>query len=48
MKCSAASLQRKHQKKYGVTAACVGGFHIDGISAEQIEEVVEAIKNFDI
>ncbi|MDE5931801.1 MAG: hypothetical protein K2H40_04870 [Lachnospiraceae bacterium] len=41
-------LAEKASKKYGVTAACVGGFHIDDINAEQIEEVVSAIRNFDI
>ena len=41
-------LAERASKKYGVTAACVGGFHIDDISAGQIEEVVAAIRNFDI
>ncbi len=41
-------LAEKASKKYGVTVVCVGGFHIDGISAEQIKEVLEAIRNFDI
>lgn len=41
-------LAEKASKKYNVTAVCTGGFHVDGISAEQIEEVVSAIQNFDI
>lgn len=41
-------LAEKASKKYGVTVACIGGFHIDGINAGQIKEVVDAIRNFDI
>lgn len=41
-------LAEKASKKYGVTAVCVGGFHIDNINADQIKEVMEAIRNFDI
>lgn len=41
-------LAEKASKKYGVTVVCTGGFHIDGISAGQIKEVVDAIRNFDI
>ena len=41
-------LAEKAAKKYGVTAVCVGGFHIDNISAEQIDEVMEVVRNFDI
>lgn len=41
-------LAEKASKKYGVTAACIGGFHINDINAEQIKEVVDAIQNFDI
>lgn len=41
-------LAEKASKKYGVTAVCIGGFHIDDISAGQIEEVVDAVRNFDI
>ena len=41
-------LAEKASKKYGVTAVCIGGFHIDHISAEQVKEVVSAIRNFDL
>ena len=41
-------LAEKASKKYGVAAVCAGGFHVDDISAGQIEEVVAAIQNFDI
>ncbi|MCM1037786.1 MAG: hypothetical protein NC434_00565 [Ruminococcus sp.] len=41
-------LAEKASKRYGVPAVCVGGFHIDGMSAEQIREVVTAVRNFDI
>lgn len=41
-------LAEKASKKYGVTAVCVGGFHIDGMNAEQIEEVGSAIRDFEI
>lgn len=41
-------LAEKTSKKYGVTAVCIGGFHINGISAEQIKEVLEAIRDFNI
>lgn len=40
------TLAEKAAKKYGVTTVCVGGFHIDDISAGQIEEVVSAIREF--
>lgn len=42
------TLAEKAAKKYGVTAVCTGGFHVDGMNAEQIKEVVSAIRNFDI
>lgn len=41
-------LAEKASKKYGVTVVCTGGFHIDNINDEQIKEVVNAIRNFDI
>lgn len=42
------ALAEKASRKYGATVVCVGGFHVDGISAEQIREVVETVRNFDI
>ena len=41
-------LAEKASKKYGVTAVCIGGFHIDDINTGQIKEVVDAIQKFDI
>ena len=41
-------LAEKASKKYGVTVVCVGGFHIDNINADQIKEIMAAIRNFDI
>ena len=41
-------LAEKAAKKYGVTAVCIGGFHMDGISAGQIREVAAAVQNFDV
>lgn len=41
-------LAEKASKKYGATVVCTGGFHMDGINAGQIQEVVDAIRNFDI
>ena len=41
-------LAEKASKKYKATAVCTGGFHMDNMSAEQIEEVVSAIQNFDL
>lgn len=41
-------LAEKASKKYGVTAVCTGGFHLDGMKTEQIREVVSAIEKFDI
>ena len=41
-------LAEKASKKYGVTAVCVGGFHIDDINAGQIQEVMAAIRDFNI
>ncbi|MDE6219583.1 MAG: hypothetical protein K2G51_03975 [Lachnospiraceae bacterium] len=39
-------LAEKAAKKYGVTVVCTGGFHVDHMSAAQIEEVTAAIQNF--
>ncbi|HCT93179.1 MAG TPA: hypothetical protein DF613_17605 [Lachnospiraceae bacterium] len=41
-------LAEKAARKYGVTVVCTGGFHVDGMDAGQIEEVVSAIRNFRI
>lgn len=41
-------LAEKASKKYGVTAVCTGGFHVDNIDAGQIREVVSAIENFEL
>ncbi|MDE6203821.1 MAG: hypothetical protein K2O16_15475 [Lachnospiraceae bacterium] len=41
-------LAEKASKKYGVTAVCIGGFHIDNMETGQIKEIVSAIQNFDI
>lgn len=39
-------LAEKAAQKYEVTAVCVGGFHMDGISAGQIKEVISAVREF--
>ena len=41
-------IAEKAVKKYGVNVVCTGGFHMDGISADQIEEVISAVRNFEI
>lgn len=41
-------LAERVSKKYGVPVVCTGGFHVDGMKKEQIEEVVSAIRNFNI
>lgn len=41
-------LAEKASKKYGVTAACTGGIHVDGLDERQIREVVSAIEHFEI
>lgn len=41
-------LAEKASKKYGVTAVCTGGIHVDHMDGEQIREVVAAIRDFDI
>lgn len=33
-------------KRYNSVAVCVGGFHCDNLTAEQIQEVVDAVKIF--
>lgn len=37
-------LAEKASKKYGVTAICTGGFHVDNMSPAQIEEVIAALQ----
>lgn len=32
-------------RRYNCTAVCTGGFHVDGITAEQIAELMEAVRN---
>lgn len=33
-------------KRYNSVAVCAGGFHCDNLTAAQIQEVVDAVKNF--
>ena len=33
-------------KKYNAVTVCAGGFHCDNLTAEQIQEVVDAVKIF--
>jgi hypothetical protein len=37
-------LAEKAAKKYGVVVMCSGGFHVDQIEKEQIDEVLEAVR----
>lgn len=41
-------LAEKASRKYGVTVVCTGGFHVDHMDAGQIEEVVSAVRDFDL
>lgn len=41
-------LAEKASRKYGVTAVCTGGFHIDGINSAQIQEFVSEVEKFDL
>jgi hypothetical protein len=33
-------------KKYNAVTICTGGFHVDNLTAAQIQEVIDACKNF--
>lgn len=41
-------LAEKAAKKYNCTAVCTGGFHVDGITSEEIQEVIKAVDSTDI
>lgn len=41
-------LAEKAAGKYKTTVVCTGGFHVDGMDKGQIEEVVAAVRDFEI
>lgn len=41
------SLAERAAREYQVTVACLGGFHFDGITREQIQEVLRAAEEME-
>lgn len=40
------ALAEKAAVQYNTRVVCTGGFHIDGASKEQLEEIMQAVKEF--
>jgi hypothetical protein len=41
-------LAEKAAVRYGVTAVCTGGFHVNRITKKQIEELIEVVKRIEV
>lgn len=41
-------IAEKAAKKYHAAVVCTGGFHVDGITKEQIQEVITAVQLIEI
>ncbi len=41
-------LSEKACRRYGVTTVCTGGFHVDNLQKEQLQEIMQAVRAAEI